>query len=68
MQFPYSGFHITDRAVLSFLGYAKLICVSWGKINNVGLNIIQACDIKDPKQNIEWTVPEGGGGPGYSVM
>ncbi|PPS15305.1 hypothetical protein GOBAR_AA05281 [Gossypium barbadense] len=27
-----------------------------------------ACDIKDPKQNIEWTVPEGGGGPGYSVM
>lgn len=29
---------------------------------------VQACDIKDPKQNIEWTVPEGGGGPGYSVM
>ncbi|XP_066384883.1 electron transfer flavoprotein-ubiquinone oxidoreductase, mitochondrial-like [Miscanthus floridulus] len=27
-----------------------------------------ACDIKDPKQNIEWTVPEGGGGPGYTVM
>ncbi|KAL5703423.1 electron-transferring-flavoprotein dehydrogenase [Ranunculus cassubicifolius] len=28
----------------------------------------KACDIKDPKQNIEWTVPEGGGGPGYLVM
>ncbi|XP_078447814.1 electron-transfer flavoprotein:ubiquinone oxidoreductase [Wolffia australiana] len=28
----------------------------------------KACDIKDPTQNIEWTVPEGGGGPGYSVM
>lgn len=28
----------------------------------------KACDIKDPKQNIKWTVPEGGGGPGYSVM
>lgn len=28
----------------------------------------QACDIKDPTQNIQWTVPEGGGGPGYSVM
>ncbi|KNA22170.1 hypothetical protein SOVF_036510 isoform B [Spinacia oleracea] len=28
----------------------------------------KACDIKDPKQNINWTVPEGGGGPGYSVM
>jgi hypothetical protein len=23
-----------------------------------------ACDIKDPKQNIEWTSPEGGGGSG----
>ncbi|KAM7280914.1 hypothetical protein ACFE04_008048 [Oxalis oulophora] len=28
----------------------------------------KACDIKDPKQNIEWTVPEGGGGPGYSII
>ncbi|KAL1805013.1 hypothetical protein ACET3Z_028081 [Daucus carota] len=28
----------------------------------------KACDIKDPKQNIKWTVPEGGGGPGYSMM
>ncbi|XP_042403442.1 electron transfer flavoprotein-ubiquinone oxidoreductase, mitochondrial-like isoform X2 [Zingiber officinale] len=28
----------------------------------------KACDIKDPRQNIEWTVPEGGGGPGYTVM
>eukprot|EP00249_Psilotum_nudum_P013678 c24456_g1_i4 orf=429-2360(+) len=28
----------------------------------------KACDIKDPAQNIKWTVPEGGGGPGYSVM
>ncbi|CAH2058204.1 unnamed protein product, partial [Thlaspi arvense] len=28
----------------------------------------KACDIKDPKQNIEWTVPEGGGGPAYSHM
>lgn len=28
----------------------------------------KACDIKDPTQNIVWTVPEGGGGPGYTVM
>ncbi|MEJ0061644.1 MAG: electron transfer flavoprotein-ubiquinone oxidoreductase [Alphaproteobacteria bacterium] len=27
----------------------------------------KACDIKDPTQNIDWTVPEGGGGPGYQV-
>ncbi|XP_025884349.2 electron transfer flavoprotein-ubiquinone oxidoreductase, mitochondrial isoform X1 [Solanum lycopersicum] len=28
----------------------------------------KACSIKDPKQNFEWTVPEGGGGPGYTIM
>jgi electron-transferring-flavoprotein dehydrogenase len=28
----------------------------------------KTCDIKDPPQNINWTVPEGGGGPNYSGM
>ena len=28
----------------------------------------KTCDIKDPSQNIEWTVPEGGGGPNYPAM
>jgi len=28
----------------------------------------KTCDIKDPKQNIVWTVPEGGGGPNYVGM
>ncbi|MEE8516680.1 MAG: electron transfer flavoprotein-ubiquinone oxidoreductase [Alphaproteobacteria bacterium] len=28
----------------------------------------KACDIKDPGQNITWTVPEGGGGPNYPEM
>jgi electron-transferring-flavoprotein dehydrogenase len=28
----------------------------------------KTCDIKDPNQNINWTVPEGGGGPNYSGM
>ena len=28
----------------------------------------KTCDIKDPLQNIHWVVPEGGGGPVYSVM
>ncbi|MCL7023197.1 hypothetical protein MKW94_003982 [Papaver nudicaule] len=28
----------------------------------------KACDIKDPEQNIKWTVPEGGGGPKYSFL
>lgn len=28
----------------------------------------KACDIKDPAQNIKWTVPQGGGGPNYGEM
>jgi electron-transferring-flavoprotein dehydrogenase len=28
----------------------------------------KTCDIKDPNQNIEWTTPEGGGGPNYPNM
>ncbi len=28
----------------------------------------KTCDIKDPTQNIVWTVPEGGDGPEYSGM
>jgi electron-transferring-flavoprotein dehydrogenase len=28
----------------------------------------KTCDIKDPNQNINWTTPEGGGGPMYSNM
>ncbi|MCH2546140.1 MAG: electron transfer flavoprotein-ubiquinone oxidoreductase [Alphaproteobacteria bacterium] len=28
----------------------------------------KTCDIKDPKQNIVWVTPEGGGGPNYPNM
>jgi electron-transferring-flavoprotein dehydrogenase len=28
----------------------------------------KTCDIKDPAQNIDWVVPEGGGGPNYAGM
>ena len=28
----------------------------------------KTCDIKDPSQNINWVVPEGGGGPAYTGM
>ena len=28
----------------------------------------KTCDIKDPCQNIDWVVPEGGGGPNYPNM
>jgi electron-transferring-flavoprotein dehydrogenase len=28
----------------------------------------KTCDIKDPRQNIHWVPPEGGGGPNYVNM
>lgn len=28
----------------------------------------KTCDIKDPSQNINWVVPEGGGGPAYNGL
>jgi len=28
----------------------------------------KTCDIKDPLQNINWVVPQGGGGPNYPNM
>ncbi|WP_115302780.1 4Fe-4S dicluster domain-containing protein [Legionella beliardensis] len=28
----------------------------------------KTCDIKDPKQNIVWVAPKGGGGPNYINM
>jgi len=28
----------------------------------------KTCQIKDPLNNIQWTPPEGGGGPVYSKM
>jgi electron-transferring-flavoprotein dehydrogenase len=28
----------------------------------------KTCDIKDPRRNIRWTVPEGGSGPNYPNM
>jgi len=44
-----------------------------GKCKKLQINAIncvhcKTCDIKDPKQNIVWKVPEGGGGPNYSNM
>ncbi len=35
------------------------------QINAANCLHCKACEIKDPKQNILWTVPEGGSGPNY---
>ncbi len=38
------------------------------QINSQNCIHCKTCDIKDPTQNITWTVPEGGGGPNYPNM
>ncbi|WP_370334949.1 electron transfer flavoprotein-ubiquinone oxidoreductase [Parvularcula marina] len=38
------------------------------QINSQNCVHCKTCDIKDPEQNIVWTVPEGGGGPNYPNM
>lgn len=37
-------------------------------INSQNCIHCKTCDIKDPSENIVWTVPEGGGGPNYAGM
>ena len=38
------------------------------QINAANCIHCKTCDIKDPTQNIVWTVPEGGDGPNYQLM
>ncbi|MBE8220426.1 MAG: electron transfer flavoprotein-ubiquinone oxidoreductase [Alphaproteobacteria bacterium] len=38
------------------------------QINSQNCVHCKTCDIKDPSQNINWVVPEGGGGPNYPNM
>jgi electron-transferring-flavoprotein dehydrogenase len=38
------------------------------QINAANCVHCKTCDIKDPRQNINWVVPQGGGGPNYPNM
>jgi electron-transferring-flavoprotein dehydrogenase len=38
------------------------------KLNPSNCLHCKTCDIKDPFNNISWTCPEGGEGPGYSIV
>ncbi|MBW2107198.1 MAG: electron transfer flavoprotein-ubiquinone oxidoreductase [Deltaproteobacteria bacterium] len=38
------------------------------KVNFSNCLHCKTCEIKDPYENITWTCPEGGDGPGYTVM
>ena len=54
---PAAVYEIIDEA-----GHPRL------QINAQNCIHCKTCDIKDPKQNIVWQAPEGGGGPNYSNM
>jgi len=53
-------------------GVYETVCDAESKpylqINAANCIHCKACDIKDPKQNIVWTPPEGGCGPQYTMM
>ena len=38
------------------------------QINHQNCVHCKTCDIKDPSQNINWVVPQGGEGPNYPNM
>jgi len=53
-------------------GVYEIVCNDKGEphlqINAQNCVHCKTCDIKDPTQNINWVVPQGGGGPNYSNM
>ena len=54
-------------------GVYEIVADDAGKPERLQINAqnclhCKTCDIKDPTQNINWVVPEGGGGPNYPNM
>jgi len=54
-------------------GVYEIVADDAGKPERLQINAqnclhCKTCDIKDPSQNINWVVPEGGGGPNYPNM
>ena len=61
------------RFVDNILGVYEYVPTEDGKGQKLQINAqncihCKTCDIKDPSQNINWVVPEGGGGPAYDGM
>lgn len=55
-------------APLFFLSYIRRPAPRDKVINAQNCIHCKCCSIKMPEEYIDWTVPEGGGGPGYTVM
>lgn len=54
-------------------GVYEIVTEADGKTKRLQINAqncvhCKTCDIKDPMQNINWTTPQGGGGPNYTIM
>jgi electron-transferring-flavoprotein dehydrogenase len=60
---PASVYEFVDAATDEKGGGGKRL-----QINAQNCVHCKTCDIKDPTQNINWVVPEGGGGPNYPNM
>lgn len=65
------AFNLTNFVLLS--GVYEFVPMESGDGQRLQINAqncihCKTCDIKDPTQNINWVVPEGGGGPAYNGM
>lgn len=63
----------TDSDAIYRLGVYEYVPTDDGEGKKFQINAqncihCKTCDIKDPSQNINWVVPEGGGGPAYNGM
>ena len=63
---------VNRRSAIARLASMKW-CAEEGKdprfqINHQNCVHCKTCDIKDPAQNINWQVPQGGEGPNYPNM
>ena len=65
---PAGVYEIVEKTVADKTDNNKKITQPTLQINFTNCLHCKACDIKDPTNNIVWTVPEGGGGPNYSGM
>jgi len=57
--------HFCPAAVYEWIGAGQ---AGHLRINAGNCVHCKTCDIKDPYENIEWVVPEGGGGPRYNRL
>ncbi len=67
-----ANFGLFFDLIFFFLGVYEFIENEFGErqlqVNAQNCIHCKTCDIKDPKQNINWVTPQGGEGPAYNGM